>query len=481
MTTLPNFNPANFVSGEPIDNPYFPLKPGTIYFYEGEPVDEEAGKGFLGISNETEEIIRIAVPFQTENIAGVTAQVVRETDWQNGFLREDTFDWFAQDKDGNVWYLGEATTDFEYDDNGNFIGTNNEGAWRAEVNGALPGYIMPANPQVGDNYYQEFAPNDAALDQATVISRNRTLSTELGTFGNVLQTLEFSELSPGAFDYKYYAPGIGFVLDEELDENLKPEYLVELESIRSVTPEFFTNGRGTRENDALDGDSRNNTLRGFEGDDLLQGFGGNDRLLGDHGNDFLIGGSGLDTLEGGDGKDILIGGAGADVLKGGKDKDQFVFRTLADKGDWIIDFNRQDVIGLAEIFDAENYGSDNPIADYLQIRQVGSDTVIRIDPDGDLGSKRFVELATLKDTDADLLTEKNFVTGKSDAQRGFSNVSQVVANGSSNWFRLNNCLQGTAGFGSSDLSLTATGTIGLTAASTGLHLAGGNPSGCWFR
>ncbi|MGL5080154.1 MAG: hypothetical protein ACRC8A_01575 [Microcoleaceae cyanobacterium] len=400
-TTLPNFNEATFEAGEPIDNPYFPLTPGTVYTYEGEPEPEEGGEAI-------EETIRFVTTFQTENIAGVPATVVRETSWTD-FLQEDTNDWFAQDTDGNVWYLGESTTAFEYDDAGYFIGTNNDGAWEAQVNGASPGYILQANPQVGDNYYQEFAPNDEALDQAEVISIDQTLETEFGDLDNVLQTLESTELTPRVSDFKYYAPDIGLVLVEELNENLEPEFILELESITSVSSEALSSGRGTPENDVLDGDNRANILNGRQGDDLLQGFGGKDELIGQKGNDFLIGGDGLDTLDGGKGQDILIGGKGVDLLEGGKGEDQFVFRALEDKGDQIEDFTRQDVIVLVEIFDGSNYGSSNPFNDYLQIKQVGSNTVIRIDPDGDAGSSPFQILATLQNTSANLLSNSNFV------------------------------------------------------------------------
>ncbi|MGH2412579.1 MAG: calcium-binding protein, partial [Microcystaceae cyanobacterium] len=350
------------------------------------------------------------VTFQTENIASVTASVVRDTAWKNGFLAEDTTDRFAQDKEGNVWYLGESTTEYEFDDEGNFIGTNNKGSWEAGVNGALPGYIMEANPQVGDNYYQEFAPNDGAVDQAKVVSLDKTISTGLGTFSNVLQTLEFTDVEPGVFSYKYNAPGIGLVLVEDgLDANLKPDFSSELVSITSVTPDAFTSGRGSQGNDVIDGDNRGNILNGGQGDDLLQGLDGNDKLIGQDGNDFLVGGDGLDTLQGGDGQDILIGGKGVDALKGGKGRDQFVFRSLEDIGDRIKDFTRQDVIVLTEIFGAKNYGSSNPLDDYLQIEQKGSHTVIRIDPDGDTGSNPFEVLATLRNTNANILSDDNFV------------------------------------------------------------------------
>jgi|GEM_PF-1002932 len=403
MTTIPNFGLATFTPGTPIDNPYYPLKPGTVYVYEGEPTDEQSG-------DESEEISRFAVTYDTKNIAGVTATVVRETAWADGFLQEDTDDWFAQDSDGNVWYLGESTTAFEYDDNGNFIGTNNDGAWEAKVNGALPGYIMEAKSRVGDQYYQEFAPADAAVDQAKVISLNTKLKTEFGSFNNGLKILESTELTPGVTEFKNYAPGIGLVLvEEELDQNLEPGFVFELESLTSVSLKAFNDGYGTQEDDAIDGDDQANTLKGFSGNDLLQGLGGNDRLTGSDGNDFLVGGIGADTLKGCRGQDILIGGEGADSLEGGKGRDQFVFRTLADRGDRIKDFNREDVIILAEIFGSENYGSSNPISDYLSISQVGSSTVIRVDVDGDSGSNPFEVLATLQNTNARSLSNANFV------------------------------------------------------------------------
>lgn len=403
MTTLPDFNTATFEPGTPIDNPYFPLKPGIIYVYEGEKRDEVTGE----VDRETN---KTAVTFETKDITGVTATVVRDTAWANGFLGEDTRDWYAQDTDGNVWYLGESTTEYNYDDNGNFIGTGNEGSWETGVNGALPGYVMEANPQVGDAYYQEFAPNDGAVDQAEVVSLDQSISTRLGNFSNVLQTLEFTALDPGIFEFKYYVPNIGLALiEEELDKNLEPNFSPELASITSVTPDAFTSGQGTEGNDVLDGDNRGNTLKGHQGDDLLQGFGGKDLLTGQDGNDFLRGSKGQDTLIGGKGQDILIGGKGQDILEGGIDRDQFVFRTLEHKGDLIKDFTRQDVIVLAEIFDSKNYGSSTPFDSYLQIEQMGSRTVIRVDPDGDKGSNPFKVLATLKNTNANILSNDNFV------------------------------------------------------------------------
>src|SRR5439155_5807888 len=120
-------------------------------------------------SNEVDEDF---VSFQTKQIAGVTVRVVRSRVFSDGVLAEDTNDYYAQDKSGNVWYMGEDTKAFERDDQGNIISTDTTGTWRAGVHGDLPGFIMPANPTVGFAYFQESAPNDQALDQAQVVSNN---------------------------------------------------------------------------------------------------------------------------------------------------------------------------------------------------------------------------------------------------------------------------------------------------------------------
>lgn len=174
--------------------------------------------------------------FGTKEILGVQARVVRDTAWVDGVLAEDTDDWFARDTAGNVWYMGEDTTTFEYDDEGNLIGTSKEGSWQAGVDEALPGFIMEANPIVGDNYFQESAPNNGALDQATIISLDETISIDLGTFTDVLQTLETTELDPDAREFKYYAPGVGLIFVEEgLDENFaNPGFLVDLVSVEVI-------------------------------------------------------------------------------------------------------------------------------------------------------------------------------------------------------------------------------------------------------
>jgi len=124
----------------------------------------------------------------------------------DGVLAEDTLDWFAQDKGGNVWYFGEDTK--ELDANGNVIST--EGSWQAGVNGAQPGIVMEADPHVGDTYQQEFSVG-VAEDMATVVALNKTVNVPFGSFKDCLETSEFTPLEPGTIDHKFYAQGVGLV------------------------------------------------------------------------------------------------------------------------------------------------------------------------------------------------------------------------------------------------------------------------------
>lgn len=205
---LPDFSLAVFDNSLQIDNPYWPLVPGTTYTYEGEFIDLETG--------ETEtEIIVVDVLDQSRTVLGVDARVVRDRVFLEGLLIEDTFDWYAQDNDGNVWYMGEDVTDFEYDDDGNLIGTSHPGQWEAGVDGALPGHIMKTNPQIGDQYYQEFYVGKAE-DEGEVLALGETNTVPAGTFANVLRIRDGSVLDD-AFAHKSYAPGIGNILEQEFD------------------------------------------------------------------------------------------------------------------------------------------------------------------------------------------------------------------------------------------------------------------------
>jgi len=184
-------DPGNFVSV--IDNPYFPLEPGTTFTYRG----ESEGAPTRDVMTVTED---------TKVILGVTTTVVYHLSYEDGVLIEETFDWFAQDVEGNVWYFGEDTK--ELDENGNVIST--EGSWEAGVNGAEPGIIMLADPKKGDKYQQENAP-DIAEDMAQVIGFEDSLCVRYGCFENVLVTKEWSPLEKGVVEYKYYAKGVGFI------------------------------------------------------------------------------------------------------------------------------------------------------------------------------------------------------------------------------------------------------------------------------
>ena len=205
---LPPLDPANFVSV--IDNPYFPLEPGTTFIYEGESE---------GASTRDE----MTVTNQTRVILGVTTTVVHHLSYEDGLLIEDTYDWFAQDADGNVWYFGEDTK--ELDENGNVIST--EGSWEAGVDGAEPGIIMLAEPKKGDKYQQENAP-DIAEDMAQVIGFEDSFCVEYGCFEDVLVTKEWSPLEKGVVEHKYYAEGVGFIFGTMIRGGEEQSELVEV-------------------------------------------------------------------------------------------------------------------------------------------------------------------------------------------------------------------------------------------------------------
>lgn len=184
-------NPTNFV--KKIDNKYFPLKPGTKFLY-------------TGVTEEGNEVNEVFVTDDTKVILGVTTVVVRDTVKVNGELTEKTFDWYAQDKQGNVWYFGEDSKEYK---NGKVVST--EGSWEAGVDGAKPGIIMEANPHIGDTYQQELA-KGVAEDMAKVLSLTESVSVPFGSFDHVLQTKEWTPLEPGMVEHKFYAPKIGLVL-----------------------------------------------------------------------------------------------------------------------------------------------------------------------------------------------------------------------------------------------------------------------------
>jgi hypothetical protein len=143
------------------------------------------------------------VTHQTKKILGVTCTVVRDTVSQHGSPIERTFDWYAQDKQGNVWYMGELSLEKQH---GHFVKASD--SWESGVNGAQPGIIMPGNPRPGDKYRQEYYPPGEALDEATVLSTDGNVKVPTGSYRHVLVTSEYSPLEPQT-EQKYYVPGLG--------------------------------------------------------------------------------------------------------------------------------------------------------------------------------------------------------------------------------------------------------------------------------
>jgi hypothetical protein len=196
QTYAPKIDPANFVTQ--VDNPYFPLTPGTTHVFEG--------KTDAGFEHE-----QMQVTDQTKVIMGVTCITVIDTVTLNGKLEELTTDWYSQDKQGNVWYFGEDSKAYK---NGKV--TSTKGSWLAGVNGALPGYIMKAKPNVGETYRQEYQKAEAE-DMAKVIGLNESATVPQGSYKNVWLTKEWSALeNPPAYEYKYYAKGIGQIMTKSV-------------------------------------------------------------------------------------------------------------------------------------------------------------------------------------------------------------------------------------------------------------------------
>ncbi len=184
-------DPSNFVAR--IDNPYFPLRPGTTFIYEG-----HTGEGF--------EHDEFAVTHHTRVILGVTCVEVHDTVTVDGELKEDTLDWFAQDRDGNVWYFGENTHELE-----DGLITTIDGTFMAGVNRDKPGIIMKAHPAIGDFYRQEFSLANAE-DFAETVSLTASVTVLARTFHHCLKSKETTPLETDLVEYKFYAPGIGNVL-----------------------------------------------------------------------------------------------------------------------------------------------------------------------------------------------------------------------------------------------------------------------------
>jgi hypothetical protein len=195
-SSSPAFDPADFSAT--VDNPWFPLVPGTTLTYEGSS-DGTPAKDVFEVTNET------AV------IDGVPVVVLHDTVYEKGRVVEETTDWYSQDRAGNVWYFGEDTQTL--DAKGNVEST--EGTWQAGVDGAQPGIFMPADPQVGQSFQQESYPGHAE-DWFVILQLGVPVKVPYGSFADATVTAEWTPLEPEVLSEKVYAEGIGLVSESDV-------------------------------------------------------------------------------------------------------------------------------------------------------------------------------------------------------------------------------------------------------------------------
>jgi len=188
---MPLPEPGSFVAT--VTNSFFPLIPGTLWSYQSRD----------GVETNTVEVLG-----ETKTILGIPATIVHDEVFSDGELTEDTFDWYAQDGDGNVWYLGEDSREIE---GGQVVST--EGSWEAGVNGAQAGIIMWADPgsHIGEEYRQEFAEGEAE-DVGKVVAVNETVTVPFGSFSGCVKTEDRNLLEPGT-ENKFYCPDVGTTLE----------------------------------------------------------------------------------------------------------------------------------------------------------------------------------------------------------------------------------------------------------------------------
>ena len=202
-----NLDPADFTTT--IDNSYWPMRPGNRWVYR-----ESDGRG-------PANRVVVTVTARTKRVAaGIVARVVHDRVTQAGRLVEDTQDWYAQDADGNVWYLGEDTKEYE---DGKV--SSRAGSWEAGVDGAQAGVIMPARPRVGMRYRQEYRAGEAE-DRGQVLSLGERAKVPAGSFDRVLMTRDWTPLQPGTVEHKFYARGTGPVLALDVSGGSGREELV---------------------------------------------------------------------------------------------------------------------------------------------------------------------------------------------------------------------------------------------------------------
>jgi hypothetical protein len=194
-----------------VDNPWFPLTPGTVFVYRGMK-DGERGRDVVTVTSKIKQI------------AGMPCTVVEDRLYVGGHLAERTADWYAQDTKGNVWYCGEDTA--ELDESGKV--TSREGSWESGVDGARAGILMPANPKIGRSYLQEYYKGHAE-DHAQVLNVSAAIHVPYTSSTHALLTKEWTPLEPDVLDHKTYVRGIGLVKEETIKGG---EELWELVAVR---------------------------------------------------------------------------------------------------------------------------------------------------------------------------------------------------------------------------------------------------------
>ena len=185
-------DPSDFTSD--VDNHFWPMEPGTTWIYRGQDAEGD------------ERRVVVSVPGETKTVLGIQTRVVHQVVTEGGEEVEDTYDWYAQDAEGNVWHLGTDTKDLQ---EGKVVST--DGSWEAGIDGAQPGIAVPAEPKVGLTYRREYAAREAE-DAATVLSLDERVETPIGWFAKVLMTKDVTPVHPEARKYTFYARGFGPVL-----------------------------------------------------------------------------------------------------------------------------------------------------------------------------------------------------------------------------------------------------------------------------
>ena len=400
-----NFNPKHFADNSNVlTNTFFPLTPGKQFVYEGVTNSD----GVL-----TDHQVLFTVTDIVRVINGVKCVVVWDQDISGGVLREAELAFFAQDKHGNVWSLGEYPELYE---NGVFTGAPD--TWINGTSDAQGGVHMLANPREGTKpYLQGIVPSIDFHDVAQITDTGGTLEVGPKTYTNVLSTQEWNPDEPDVRQGKFYALDVGIVqitaINDPEGETLNLTEVRQLDAAEMAAArevalaledrayaespiygEADPAGRyeGTPGNDIINAAAGGNHINGGDGDDDLSGGPGDDDIDGGNGDDNLNGNADQDVLRGGAGDDTLNGGGGDDGLRGDKGADTFLFTNLNNgnpETDTIEDYNlrQRDVIDLPA--GAASIASTELVSGVWQLTLVGDGDVIRLAGVPDRGETAF--------------------------------------------------------------------------------------------